>query len=263
MVLSAGVDGCIKTWAIHAHSRTAHMHGHEHGQRPMLSFGVRDGTVLGVWFRSPSAPCPIASLFARSQAWARALARAHTRTGTHTRTQRRARTHTHDAHRSTHPHTGHTRTRPSTPRHTHAPKQARTHGRHTRAVNSPVGSHSHSRVQAASAPPPFPSPCRCLSFPFLSFPFHSGSFFRAQHYRQDDRRRVSGRNCVLRHVCLLRPHLHRDWTQPCHICIGTGLAPPASTLWDWARPRHICAGTALTLARCAPFGLAPEGVARK
>jgi hypothetical protein len=31
-----------------------------------------------------------------------------------------------------------------------------------------------------------------------------------------------------------RPHLHRDWAHPVHICAGTGLAPA-----------HICAGTGL------------------
>ena len=134
MVLSAGVDGCIKTWAIHAHSRTAHMHGHEHGQRPMLSFGVRDGTVLGVWFRSPSAPCPIASLFARSQAWARALARAHTRTGTHSRTQRRARAHTDTTHTEARTHTQGTHAHAPAHQgiHTHPRRHARTGG--TRAL---------------------------------------------------------------------------------------------------------------------------------
>ena len=35
---------------------------------------------------------------------------------------------------------------------------------------------------------------------------------------------------------LSRPHLHRDWAHPSHICTGTGLAPPTSApgpRWEW------------------------------
>ena len=50
-----------------------------------------------------------------------------------------------------------------------------------------------------------------------------------------------------------RPHLHRDWAHPCHICIRTGLTPATSAPGlgpplphlhrDWAHPTHICSGT--------------------
>jgi hypothetical protein len=58
------------------------------------------------------------------------------------------------------------------------------------------------------------------------------------------------------------PHLHRDWARPCHICTGTGLAPPTSAPGlgsplphlhrDWARPSHICTGTGPTPGTSAP-----------
>jgi hypothetical protein len=53
-----------------------------------------------------------------------------------------------------------------------------------------------------------------------------------------------------------RPHLHRDWAHPTHICLAIGLTPPTSAPGlgssrphlpcDWAHPAHICAGTGLT-----------------
>jgi hypothetical protein len=59
-----------------------------------------------------------------------------------------------------------------------------------------------------------------------------------------------------------RPHLHRDWAHPAHICTGTGLTPPTSERglgsppphlhWDWAHPGHICTGIGLTPATPAP-----------
>jgi hypothetical protein len=42
-----------------------------------------------------------------------------------------------------------------------------------------------------------------------------------------------------------RPHLHRDWAHPCHICAGTGLAP-SHICTGPGSPRHICTGTGLT-----------------
>ncbi len=39
----------------------------------------------------------------------------------------------------------------------------------------------------------------------------------------------------------LLPHLHRDWSHPCHICTGTGLTPATSAL-----------GLGLTAATSAP-----------
>ena len=39
-----------------------------------------------------------------------------------------------------------------------------------------------------------------------------------------------------------RPHLHRDWAHPAHICTGTGLTPATSAPGhcDKARPRLVC-----------------------
>ena len=52
--------------------------------------------------------------------------------------------------------------------------------------------------------------------------------------------RAPTRPAVHRHH---RPHLHRDWAHPCHICTGTGLTPVHICTGTGARPCHICAGT--------------------
>ncbi len=59
-----------------------------------------------------------------------------------------------------------------------------------------------------------------------------------------------------------RPHLHRDWAHPAHICTGTGRSPftsapaPGPPLpdlrRDWAHPAHICTGTGPTPPASAP-----------
>ena len=79
-----------------------------------------------------------------------------------------------------------------------------------------------------------------------------------------------------------RPHLHRDWAHPCHICTrtahalqvrrgprrrapqhthvhrgpgrrgGRGYRVRRGLHRDWAHPAHICAGTGRTLATSAP-----------
>jgi hypothetical protein len=43
-----------------------------------------------------------------------------------------------------------------------------------------------------------------------------------------------------------RPHLHRDWAHPAHICTRTGLTPPHSCATAGAHSCHICTGTGLT-----------------
>ena len=40
-----------------------------------------------------------------------------------------------------------------------------------------------------------------------------------------------------------RPHLHRDWAHPCHICTGTGLAPPHGCARALLARRHFLLAT--------------------
>ena len=40
-----------------------------------------------------------------------------------------------------------------------------------------------------------------------------------------------------------RPHLHRDWAHPSHICTGTGLTPAHICTGTGLTPAHICTGT--------------------
>ena len=40
-----------------------------------------------------------------------------------------------------------------------------------------------------------------------------------------------------------RPHLHRDWAHPAHICTGTGLTPAHICTGTGLTPAHICTGT--------------------